>query len=744
MANQPSIIPSAWAANNSTIENIPATTTETGKASWDQGFPVETSLPLSQGGVPPKYGDFNGILNILSQFALYAQSGGQYAWSNQIDYSVGCVVLGTDGALYRAMQVSGPSTTAVNPVGDTSGKWKVVIDASSLSSVLAEYQKINTQEWSNTVDYAIGALVKGNDGNVYEALQASGPSSTVINPVGDTTITWAKADFYNLQNWVNFGTYTLTPVQDATYTLTTAQGMCYDTTRSHFVVALYSPGETNQELHALDPSNMSIVTAAAHTDLGHANSMTYYPDTDEIVCSTGISDTVDGSSKKRLVVIDAATLTTKRFIYTTNTERHIAYDPVKSVFVMALQSSSATPPWQFERFWKYEPVVTSGSLTGLTLIGSYFDVPLPKTGMHNNGLGCYNGIAFVGGAYWSIIDYEHKRLIYTAPSSQASAEFEDFVYVDGSWYCNTNVIYTIFKFDPSLKSQTSMDRYKLFLDSVLEGNLKITSGNVVHTGTGNTGALRFYASRNGLSDGGQVFICGNGFGGATDRGGVRLMASSPDGTNNCGVQLRVIESGTPTTYVKTFKPWVTETVSLGNASAKWTEVFAAQGAINTSDERLKDNIASIPDAILDAWGEVGWYQFQMKDAMEKKGENARLHSGVIAQRIASVFQSHGLDASRYGLFCHDEWNAEYNEQDDGTSVLALPAGDAYAIRYTEALAMEAAYQRRRADRAETRITALERRLDEMEAVLASLISPVGDETYAKPEQEQDAGQESEE
>ena len=140
MANQPDIIPSAWAANNSTTETIPATTTESGKASWDQGFPVETSLPLSQGGIPPKYGDFNGVLNVLSQFCLFAQSGGQYAWVNSLDYSVGSIVLGTDGSIYRAAQVSGPSTAAVNPVGDTSGKWERIVSKSDIDALEEDIQ----------------------------------------------------------------------------------------------------------------------------------------------------------------------------------------------------------------------------------------------------------------------------------------------------------------------------------------------------------------------------------------------------------------------------------------------------------------------------------------------------------------------------------------------------------------------------------------------------------------------------
>jgi uncharacterized coiled-coil protein SlyX len=48
--------------------------------------------------------------------------------------------------------------------------------------------------------------------------------------------------------------------------------------------------------------------------------------------------------------------------------------------------------------------------------------------------------------------------------------------------------------------------------------------------------------------------------------------------------------------------------------------------------------------------------------------------------------------------------------------------------------MEAAYQRRRADRAEARITSLEQRLAEMEQVLANLISPISDEQTAEPQE----------
>ena len=102
-----------------------------------------------------------------------------------------------------------------------------------------------------------------------------------------------------------------------------------------------------------------------------------------------------------------------------------------------------------------------------------------------------------------------------------------------------------------------------------------------------------------------------------------------------------------------------------------------------------------------AWGKVNFRVFQFKDAVEKKGPEARLHVGVIAQRVIEAFASEGLDATRYGLLCYDKWDDEYEDVEitdaDGTKRTehrkVLDAGDRYGIRYEEALALEAAYQR---------------------------------------------------
>ena len=171
--------------------------------------------------------------------------------------------------------------------------------------------------------------------------------------------------------------------------------------------------------------------------------------------------------------------------------------------------------------------------------------------------------------------------------------------------------------------------------------------------------------------------------------------------------------------VEVVRPSEDNNVILGSAGRRWQQVYAGTSSINTSDEREKASIASIPDEVLDAWGSVGFVQFQFRDAFAEKGEKARLHSGLVAQRIDEAFKAAGLDASRYGLFCHDSWEAEPEKLNaDGTvDTPAFPAGDRYSLRYEEALCMEAAYQRRRADRAEARLAALEEKLAAIEAKL---------------------------
>lgn len=159
-------------------------------------------------------------------------------------------------------------------------------------------------------------------------------------------------------------------------------------------------------------------------------------------------------------------------------------------------------------------------------------------------------------------------------------------------------------------------------------------------------------------------------------------------------------------------PVYTNTMNLGSGQRVFANAYLNTAPTVLSDEREKTNITPVPDAVLDAWGEVGWYQYQLKQAMAEKGDNARKHNGLIAQRIDAVFKKHGLDACRLGLLCYDAWEASPEQLNEKGEVVfeAVEAGDKWSVRYEEALSMEAAYQRRRADRMEQRLAALEAKL----------------------------------
>lgn len=68
-------VPFGAQADPSTINAIPRTKPDPGRASMNQGFPSETFLPLAAGGIPPFGEDMNGILNMLSRAAQAAELG---------------------------------------------------------------------------------------------------------------------------------------------------------------------------------------------------------------------------------------------------------------------------------------------------------------------------------------------------------------------------------------------------------------------------------------------------------------------------------------------------------------------------------------------------------------------------------------------------------------------------------------------------------------------------------------------
>ena len=144
-----------------------------------------------------------------------------------------------------------------------------------------------------------------------------------------------------------------------------------------------------------------------------------------------------------------------------------------------------------------------------------------------------------------------------------------------------------------------------------------------------------------------------------------------------------------------FRPQTDNSYSLGNGSQRFSVVYAGTGTINTSDERLKQQISDDLAPELKAWAKVNFCKYKFNDAVEIKGDGARWHIGVIAQQIRDAFESEGLDPFAYGILCYDEWDAEEEVLDDSGTVInnKREAGNRYGVRYEEALILECAYLR---------------------------------------------------
>jgi hypothetical protein len=98
-------------------------------------------------------------------------------------------------------------------------------------------------------------------------------------------------------------------------------------------------------------------------------------------------------------------------------------------------------------------------------------------------------------------------------------------------------------------------------------------------------------------------------------------------------------------------------MTLGDASNRWSEVFAVNGTINTSDANEKQQIRDLDTAELAVAKQLKSMvkAFKWNDAVDEKGDDARIHVGVIAQDVAKAFTDNGLNPEKYSIFCRDVW-----------------------------------------------------------------------------------------
>ena len=182
---------------------------------------------------------------------------------------------------------------------------------------------------------------------------------------------------------------------------------------------------------------------------------------------------------------------------------------------------------------------------------------------------------------------------------------------------------------------------------------------------------------------------------------------------------------------------------MGHGGFRWDDIYATNGTIQTSDFNEKQDIASLTATEMLVGKRISalFKTFRWKDAVVEKGDNARTHTGVIAQDVQAAFTAEGLDAGDYALFTSFTWweqevevpaveaVAEVTDENGNVTTEAIEAVDAYTdiekydtedeapegatsktrlgIRYPELLSFVAAYNEQRFASIEARLTALE-------------------------------------
>lgn len=91
-----------------------------GRASLTQGFPPITQVKPEAGGLPPQRADFNGMYYMLSAFAYWLQSGGQWQYKQTLRYAPNCMVI-YNGVSYMCVKENGVDTTAGVIIPGTDG-----------------------------------------------------------------------------------------------------------------------------------------------------------------------------------------------------------------------------------------------------------------------------------------------------------------------------------------------------------------------------------------------------------------------------------------------------------------------------------------------------------------------------------------------------------------------------------------------------------------------------------------------
>lgn len=145
------------------------------EAEINQGWPYKDIVDSAQ---------FNQAMYEYSSITKMAEKYGFIPWSDLTDYETGSLCLGTDGNVYQAVQASGPSTTAYNPVNDTENTyWTVWLENYQLGigDIKASARSSNHGNWFLCNGQAISRTTYATLFSIIGTTYGVGDGSTTFN-----------------------------------------------------------------------------------------------------------------------------------------------------------------------------------------------------------------------------------------------------------------------------------------------------------------------------------------------------------------------------------------------------------------------------------------------------------------------------------------------------------------------------------------------------------------------------------
>ena len=117
--------------------------------------------------------------------------------------------------------------------------------------------------------------------------------------------------------------------------------------------------------------------------------------------------------------------------------------------------------------------------------------------------------------------------------------------------------------------------------------------------------------------------------------------------------------------------------SCGTAAYRWSDVYAQNAEIQTSDINDKTDVEALPEKYLTMMDNITPLRYKLID-----GQSGRYHVGFVAQEVEAAMAIAGVDSMEFGGFVKDK-------DDHGNDIYMLRYGEFIAILWAKIRALEA-------------------------------------------------------